>query len=160
MKEIVLTTKIKVYTWEELSEKEQQLVLEAKEATYRSYAPYSGFCVGAAVMLDNGVVVCGNNQENAAYPSGLCAERVALFSANAAFPGQKVKLVAIAARQGEEFVDLPVSPCGACRQVMLECEERYGQPLGLILYGTRCIYVVESSSALMPLSFGKDYLKM
>src|SRR5699024_9590066 len=114
------------------------------EATRRSYAPYSHFSVGAAALLANGVVVTGTNQENAAYPSGLCAERTTLFYANSQYPDQAVVTLAIAARTEKDFIDTPIPPCGACRQVILETEKRYKQPIRILLYGKKCIYEVQS----------------
>ena len=122
--------------------------------TYHSYAPYSRFSVGAAVLLANGETVCGSNQENAASPSGLCAERTALFFANSHYPDIAVTAIAIAARNEKgEFVEQPVSPCGTCRQVMMESQCRGSQPLRILLYGRKCIYEVDHVEDLLPLSF-------
>lgn len=159
MKEITFTSRILVCTYEELDEADRQLVDEAKEATRRSYAPYSRFCVGAAVRLANGVVVTGNNQENAAYPSGICAERTTLFYANARYPDQPVETLAIAARTENDFLDSPISPCGACRQVMLETEKRFKKPLRIMLYGRKEIYVTEGVATLLPLSFEAEAME-
>lgn len=159
MKEFVLSTKVQACTLEELSEKEQQLIKAAQKATLNSYAPYSHFFVGAAALLKDGTIIRGTNQENAAYPSGLCAERVTLFAANSQHPDQPVTILAIAARTEEGFTELPISPCGACRQVMQETEDRFSHPMRILLYGTRQIYVIENATALLPLAFGKDYLK-
>src|SRR5690606_24336100 len=100
---------------EELSQEEQKLVLLAKEMTQKAYAPYSEFFVGAAVLLENGEVITGSNQENGAYPSGLCAERVAVFAASAMFPGIQMKVIAVSAKTTHLKIEEPVSPCGACR---------------------------------------------
>lgn len=139
---------------EELSQKEQALVDQAIEATQRAYAPYSKFRVGAALLLDNGVTISGCNQENAATPAGLCAERSAIFAAGAQFPGVGVKTIVIAARgtDGELLKD-PISPCGICRQVIVETETRYQREVRILLYGTRFIYVIDGIKSLMPLSF-------
>ena len=153
MKELTITAVIKVYQLEEFNEADQQLLLAAKEATTRSYAPYSNFSVGAAALLANGTVVTGTNQENAAYPSGLCAERTTLFYANSQYPDQAVMTLAIAARTERDFIDLPIPPCGACRQVILETEKRYKQPIRILLYGKESIYEVKSICDLLPLSF-------
>ena len=111
MKSITLTTEIKVYAMNELSETDRLLVQKAQEATLSSYAPYSLFRVGAAVLLENGTVLTGSNQENVAYPTGLCAERVALFAANSQHPVQSVKALAIAARkENGELVKNPITP--------------------------------------------------
>ena len=123
------------------------------EATNRSYAPYSHFSVGAAARLTNGITVTGTNQENAAYPSGLCAERTTLFYANSQYPDQAVKVLAIAARNEKDFINQPIPPCGACRQVILETENRYRQPIRILLYGKECIYEICSICDLLPLSF-------
>ena len=153
MKDFTITATIKVYQYDELNESDRSLMNAAMEATHRSYAPYSRFSVGAAALLGNGVVVTGSNQENAAYPSGLCAERTTLFYANSQYPDQAVITLAVAARTEKDFIDMPIPPCGACRQVILETEKRYGQPLRILLYGKNCIYEVKSIGDLLPLSF-------
>lgn len=153
MKEYQQIICIKTYSWNELSEEEKKLIDSACEATQRSYAPYSRFYVGAAIELANGIIITGTNQENAAYPSGMCAERTALFYANSQFPDQPVKAIAIAARSDEGFTEKPITPCGACRQVLLETENRYGSHIRIYLYGTREIQVIECAGSLLPLSF-------
>lgn len=158
MKEFTISTTIQICRYEELTNEERRVINAALEATRNSYAPYSRFCVGAAALLQDNNIVCGTNQENAAYPSGLCAERTALFAAHSQHPQQPVEMLAIAARNEKGFTELPVSPCGACRQVMQETENRYGHPIRLLLYGNRQIYRVESAASLLPLAFGKDYL--
>ncbi len=142
----------------ELSCEEFQLVEAAKKAADTAYSPYSKFKVGVALLLENKEFVTGSNQENAAYPSGLCAERVATFYANAKFPNQAVCTVVIVAKNTEGFLDFPITPCGACRQVLLETEERYGTPIPLILYGTKRIYKIPSVKSLLPFSFDKKAL--
>lgn len=137
----------------ELSEEDRELVEAAKQATNGSYAPYSKFLVGAAARLQDGCIVTGANQENAAYPSGLCAERTALFAAGAQHPDQPVVSLAIAARKGKRFLSQPISPCGACRQVISGVEERYGTPIRILLYGTEGILVSDGISPLLPLRF-------
>lgn len=149
---------IKKYRFEELSEIDQQLIEKAKEATYRSYTPYSKFNVGAAALLGNGIIVTGSNQENAAYPSGLCAERTTLFYANSQYPDQPVTTLAIAARDEKGFLVQPISPCGACRQVILETQNRFGNKLRILLYGKNAIYDIATINDLLPLSFDKDFL--
>ena len=157
MKENKIEIPVKVYAYEELSEANRQLIDKAKEMTYHSYAPYSHFSVGAAALLANGEIVCGYNQENAAYPSGLCAERTTLFYANSQYPDVAVKALAIAARnESGEFIEQPVSPCGACRQVMLESQWRGGVPLRILLYGTKGIYELAKVEDLLPLCFTAD----
>lgn len=153
MKDLTITATIKVYQPDELSPADRALMKAAKEATARSYAPYSRFSVGAAAQLADGTIVTGTNQENAAYPSGLCAERTTLFYANSQHPDQPVVTLAIAARTEKDFIDLPIPPCGACRQVILETEKRYKQPIRILLYGKKCIYEVRSIGNLLPLSF-------
>ncbi len=157
MKENKIEIPLKVYDYEELSEADCQLIDKAKEMTYHSYAPYSHFSVGAAALLANGEIVCGSNQENAAYPSGLCAERTTLFYANSQYPDVAVTTIAIAARnESGNFVEQPVSPCGACRQVMLESQWRGGVPLRILLYGTAGIYELAKVEDLLPLCFTAD----
>ena len=161
MKELTIETRLKIYTWEELADEDRQLANSAIEATHRSYAPYSRFSVGAAARLANGIIVTGTNQENAAYPSGLCAERTTLFYANSQYPDQAVTALAIAARPSKSptLGENVCPPCGACRQVMLETEQRFGRPMKIILCGAKNIYMVESASQLLPLFFGSDVLK-
>lgn len=143
-----------IYALNELKEEYQKLVGAALEATQRSYAPYSHFYVGAAVILDNGIIVTGNNQENVAFPSGLCAERTALFYANAQYPEVPVKALAIVARDSSgKVTQAPISPCGACRQVMLETENRFGKPMQILLASAEEVIVVERASALLPIAF-------
>lgn len=143
---------------EELSNSDAYLVAKAREVANNAWAPYSHFLVGAAVELGNGKVVIGNNQENAAYPSGLCAERVALFAANANYPSSTVKTIAITAFNKNGHVLQPCKPCGSCRQAILEAELRFEKPIRLILDGAEKINIVEGIKNLLPLSFGKDDL--
>lgn len=157
MKEIKLETRITVCVFSELSDQEQQIVVAARNATEQAYAPYSHFQVGAAALLANGCIVTGSNQENAAYPSGLCAERVALFHAGHQYPDVPVTALAIAVSTGAQPIE-HVSPCGACRQVLLETEQRYGLPMKVLLCGSKEIEIVESAEALLPLCFGKKDL--
>lgn len=146
-------------TFEELTEEELCLLEKARNATYRSYSPYSHFRVGAAVMLDDGTVVSGSNQENVSYSMTLCAERTALFYANSRYPDRKVSQVCIAARSTDgSFTPQPITPCGACRQVMLEVEGRQGAPVRIMLCGTEEVYIVNSAKDLLPISFDNTYL--
>ena len=138
---------------DELSEEDKRLVVLAREISSKAYAPYSGFFVGAAAELDNGEVVTGNNQENAAFPSGLCAERVAVFHANSIYPDQGIKTIAITAQNRYGSVRLPVTPCGACRQVLLETEIRFGKPIRIILDGREKMLLFEGIENLLPFSF-------
>lgn len=158
MKKINISIDIELKQKEELSAEEQILVDKAIEATTRSYSVYSHFAVGAALMLENGDIVLGANQENAAFPSGLCAERTAIFAAQVNNPDQPLKTIAIAARNENGLLKKPITPCGGCRQVMLEIEDRYKKPVKILLYGTEGIYVVNSVKDIMPLSFVSDDL--
>ena len=137
----------------ELVNIEQELVLKAKAIAKKAYAPHSKFYVGAALLLDNGEIVSGNNQENAAYPSGICAERTAIFYANAQYPEQAIKTLAVAVFTNGKYAEQPVTPCGSCRQVMLEAENRYNTPMRVIMTGEKQIYVANSVKDLLPLSF-------
>ncbi len=162
MKEKDITVKIKSCSLEELDAVDRRLVEMAKESTRTSLAIYSHFHVGAAVLMDNGEIVAGSNQENAAYPSGTCAERTAAFYASARYPGVPMKKIAVAAwtkdgrPEGLDWEDyfqaLPISPCGACRQSLLEYEHLYG-PIEVLLYGRDEIYILPSVASLLPLSF-------
>lgn len=143
-----------VFAPEELCAEDKMLMESAREATRRSYAPYSRFHVGAAALLENGIIVTGTNQENVASPSGLCAERTTLFYANSQYPDVPVVALAIAADSEKGgMVHTPISPCGACRQVMLETEKRYGTPMRVLLCGMEEVIVVQSAQALLPLAF-------
>ncbi len=144
---------------DELDELERKLVETAKQATFSSYAPYSNFSVGAALLLSNGEIVTGANQENSAFPSGLCAERTAIFYANAKYPDSPFEYLVIAARNSEgKFTQEPVYPCGACRQVFVEVVSRFKKTFKVLLYGTKGTYVIDSALDLMPLSFDASYL--
>lgn len=153
MENKIITTKIEVYSYNELEEDDQILVQAAKNATKTSYSPYSGFQVGAALLLDDGTVCTGSNQENVAYPSGLCAERTTIFAAAANHPGKKFKKLAIAAFTRGEFVENPVSPCGACRQAILEYEKLGGEAIEILLVGRDKVYKIIGIRALLPLCF-------
>ena len=145
-------------TIEALSTEEQQLVEKAQEAAQNAYSQYSKFSVGAAIVLENGEIVTGNNQENAAYPSSLCAERVALFYAASQFPDIPVKTLAVVALRNQKFIDEPVPPCGSCRQVFVEWEKRFDQPFEVIMAGAKKIIKVKQASWLLPFNFQADYL--
>lgn len=159
MKEYNLTTKMRAYKWDELTDEQREVLEMAKEQTKHSYCPYSGFHVGAAAKLANGTLIPGCNQENAAYPSGLCAERTALFAAGAQYPDQPVTRLGIACFTDGHFTKEPGSPCGACRQVMIETEHRYGGKMEVLLYGEDAIWVFESAADLLPLIFVSENLK-
>jgi len=152
MKELIITSKVTIAPYTELCEEEKKLIDLAKNASKGAYAPYSQFKVGSAVLLENGEIITGNNQENIAYPSGMCAERVALFYANAKFPDIKIKTIAIAACFDGEYTER-ISPCGSCRQVLQEAENRYKSPIRVLLYGRNEMYIVESAKDFLPLNF-------
>ena len=159
MKTIELSIPFLVKEEAELTPEELRLLDEARQATYRSYAPYSHFSVGAAVELADGIIVGGSNQENAAYPSGLCAERTAVFYANSRYPDQPIRRICIAARDTEGApLRTPIAPCGACRQVLLEAEQRAGHPIEVLLYGTDEIYCIHSVRDLLPFAFDESFL--
>lgn len=144
----------------ELDANDRELLEAAVASTDTAYAPYSKFHVGAAVLLENGEVVQGSNQENAAYPSGLCAERVALFAAASHFPDVKIKSIAITACFNDSHELLSVSPCGDCRQVLAEYEHRYGSGIRMILTaGQGRVIIVPDARTLLPLMFNADHLK-
>lgn len=153
MEKKTLTIEYDIAQFNELGNEEQKLIERAIDATKNSYANYSHFYVGAACLLADGRIIIGANQENAAFPSGLCAERTAIFSAQANYPDQPIVALAIAARNANGLLKTPVTPCGACRQVILEIEDRYKLPMRILLYGTECTYCFESIKALMPFSF-------
>lgn len=142
----------------QLSDPLNCLIDQAIGAANRAYARYSDFKVGAALLLANGVVITGNNQENAAYPSGLCAERVALFYANANYPDIPITKLVVLAYKNNKLTEAPVTPCGSCRQVLLESEIRYDTPMTIIMVGESGIYKVSSAKDLLPLSFTGDHL--
>lgn len=160
MKEMIMQTKVAVCTYDELQTADREVVDAARAATANSYAVYSNFNVGAAVRLSNGTIVSGSNQENAAYPSGLCAERTTLFWANSQYPNEAVETLAIAARTAQGELEMPIPPCGACRQVILETEKRFGNTIRIILYGAKQCYIIEDGiKALLPLSFDSAFLE-
>lgn len=154
MRELQWQTAYKSVQVDELSESDRELVEMARRATDRSYAPYSHFCVGAAVRMDNGAVVSGSNQENVSFGATTCAERCALHYANAAYPQTPVSAIAIAARDTHgEFTQQPVSPCGICRQVLVEVQQRAHHEVRVLLYGTNEVFVLPSVSGLLPFQF-------
>ena len=137
----------------ELTEVDRQLILKAREASENAYAPYSNFLVGAAVLLANGEIIKGNNQENADFTDGLCAERVALFYAHATYPNIAVEALAVTAKNSNGLIAGPAQPCGSCRQVLVETESRYKQPIRLILDGAEKIMVFNGADNLLPFAF-------
>jgi len=159
MKKLTLKTTIQVYHHiEELASEDQKILAMAHRATKDAWAPYSRFCVGAAVRLQNGKCLPGSNQENAAYPTGLCAERTALSVAASRYPKSPVVAMAVTVKT-EDLISRPVSPCGSCRQAIFEVEQRYGENIKIIMQGeTGDIYVCNSIKDLLPLSFTADLL--
>ena len=144
----------------ELNEEDKALIEQARQSVMSAYAPYSRFNVGAAVLLENGKVMLGNNQENASYPIGLCAERVAVFAAAANYPGVKIKAIAITALSKQFLIDKPITPCGACRQAIAEYEHRYKNPIRLIMVGeSGKVLVADSIKNFLPYQFNGDDLK-
>lgn len=143
----------------ELTQQERDAMSLAQEAANDAYAPYSNFLVGAALVLEDGSLFKGSNQENAAYPSGMCAERTALFAMSAYYPDKKIKLIAVTARRRSEQHFLPAMPCGGCRQVMAEYEHKQGEPIPVLLQGPEGqFYRLRSVSDLLPFQFNKEHL--
>ena len=137
----------------QMTEEDQELVAAAINAQKGSYSPYSHFQVGAALKLDNGLIVKGANQENAAYPSGLCAERTAMFWAGANYPDVPFKSLAIAGADHGVLCESPASPCGACRQVMAEYQKKHGKPFSIILVGSKRIRKFHCVDDVLPFIF-------
>lgn len=160
MKELNIITKIQVFnSVSELTEEIQSLMNQAIETRKNAYAPYSKFRVGAAILLDNGKIVLGSNQENAAYPSGLCAERVAIFQAGAIYPNAKIVKLAITAASDTNPTLSPIPPCGACRQSIAEYEFKQDTPIEIYFMGESGeVYKSNSINNLLPLSFDKTSL--
>ncbi|MBK9283281.1 MAG: cytidine deaminase [Sphingobacteriaceae bacterium] len=143
----------------DLNKEDLHLLQSAKVALNNAYAPYSKFLVGAAILLENDVIVTGNNQENAAYPSGMCAERVAAFHASSLYPNIKFKTIAISVKSENRCIDIPVSPCGACRQSLLEYEVKFNYPIRLIMSGEKGeVYISKSIVNLLPIAFNINNL--
>jgi cytidine deaminase len=160
MKEINITMQLLVFeALEELPIQDQNLMQQAVAARKKAYAPYSQFRVGAALLLDNGQVILGSNQENAAYPSGLCAERVAIFYAGANFPDAKILKMAITATSDVKVNTMPIPPCGSCRQSIAEYEFKQDMPIEMFFMGEKGeIYKSNSLKNLLPFSFDKNFL--
>ena len=161
MKPLIISTTIQVYEHVELLGKDdQELLKRARQALEDTYAPYSKFKVGAALLLESGEIVPGSNQENASYPLCLCAERVAIAAADAHFPKIPIAAIAVTARNPRHALAQPVTPCGACRQVLVETEQKHRTPMRVILQGeVGSIYVLSSAKDLLPLSFDASFLK-
>lgn len=160
MRELYLNASFKVYeSLNELDENTMNLMNKAIQARKTAYAPYSKFSVGAALELDNGEIVLGTNQENAAYPSGLCAERVAIFYAGSQFPNSKVLKICITASPIDRDSDIPIPPCGACRQSIAEYEFKQEKPIEIYFMGAKGeVYKSESLKNLLPFMFDKNHL--
>ncbi len=160
MKNITINTEFSVFeTVQELPQEIQNLMEQAIEMRKKAYAPYSKFRVGAAILLDNGKVVLGSNQENAAYPSGLCAERVAIFQAGAVYPDAKIVKMAITAASDTNQTKAPIPPCGACRQSIAEYEFKQDQSIEIYFMGEiGAIYKSDSLKNLLPFTFDKNFL--
>ncbi|MBE8725424.1 cytidine deaminase [Flavobacterium hungaricum] len=160
MKEINVTTSFTIFdNLKELPEDIQNLMNQAVEIRKKAYAPYSHFRVGAALLLDNGKIITGSNQENAAYPSGLCAERTAIFYAGSAYPEAKILKMAITAASDNNQTQAPIPPCGSCRQSIAEYEIKQESPIEIYFMGEIGeIYKSESLKNLLPLMFDKKFL--
>lgn len=160
MKEINITTRFSVFDdVAQLSDDLKNLMNQAVEIRKKAYAPYSKFRVGAAILLDNGKVVLGSNQENAAYPSGLCAERVAIFQAGAIYPEARIVKMAISATADEKPVTSPIPPCGSCRQAIAEYEFKQEYPIEIYFMGeSGPVYQSDSLKNLLPFVFDKNFL--
>jgi len=144
---------------DELDADDRQLLIEARNVTGQAYAPYSNFHVGAAAKLSNNKIVTGTNQENASYPVGICAERVLLSAISSLHPGMAIETMAVSYQSKKIKSDHPISPCGMCRQALLECEGRTGKPIRLILAGIEGeVYVIRSAGLLLPLAFTSEEL--
>ncbi|WP_067037713.1 cytidine deaminase [Allomuricauda sp. CP2A] len=143
----------------ELSQSEQELLQAAEQAQKNAYAPYSNFQVGAAVLLENGEIVIGSNQENASYPSGLCAERVAVFQAGARYPGVAIKILAVTAGSKDHVVNSPAAPCGNCRQSIMEYEQNQKTPIVILLKAEKGpVFKCSSMADILPLAFNSSFL--
>jgi len=160
MEKINISTAATIFTdVSELSKEDNMLMNEAVKARKNAYAPYSKFSVGAALLLENNQIILGSNQESAAYPSGMCAERVAIWKASSEFPGIKIKKLAITASSTNVKVEKPVGPCGACRQTLSEYEINQKTPMEVLFMGeVGKIVKVNSLLSLLPFSFDKSYL--
>ena len=156
MKRIIIESEIRAFKFDELSEAVRSLVDAARDATSNSYTPYSKFNVGAAVRLEDGTIIKGANQENAAFPVTMCAERAAIFNAQSNNPELAITEIAIAAKNVNGFVKEPVTPCGSCRQVLLEMEYRYKRDIKIYLCGASNVYEVKSVKDILPLSFADN----
>ena len=153
MKKNTITIQYKSLDLSEVSEEDKFLINKAEEIRDKAYAVYSDFYVGASLLLDNGEIIMGNNQENIAFPSSLCAERVAIFYCKANYPDSKIRKIAITAKSIKEAYHEVVTPCGSCRQVISEYERNQGSPIEIILKGEQEVLIFNSIKDLLPLSF-------
>ncbi|WP_299522586.1 cytidine deaminase [Winogradskyella sp.] len=160
MKEVSIETKLQVFDdVSDLPDNVQKLMASAAEARDNAYAPYSKFKVGAAILLDNNEIITGSNQENASYPSGLCAERTAIFYAGAKYPDAKMLIMALTASSNNQVTDKPIPPCGACRQAIAEYEIKQDLPIEIYFMGATGKVVKSNSLAnLLPLGFDRSFL--
>ncbi len=159
MQEKQINIRYRMYeSYNDLPDDIVQLIHASKESARKAYAPYSGFRVGTALMLGDRTVIKGNNQENAAFPSGMCAERVAVNYANANYPDKKITMITISVFRNNKMVDKPVPPCGSCRQVILESEQKQHAPIKIILAGAEKVLVFDSICDLLPLCFARETL--
>lgn len=160
MSEKKIITKYVKTDFDLLTNSDKTLVLKAKSMLKSAYAPYSGFLVGAAVHLENGEIITGNNQENVAYPSGMCAERVAIFYAKSQFPNTKINSIAVSAISKNFLIEDVVSPCGSCRQVISEYEVKQNENIRILLHQSDdSVIIIKSISDLLPLVFISEKLK-
>lgn len=160
MKQLSVTTNFTIFdSIEELPQNDKNIMLQALQVRKQAYAPYSKFNVGAVLLLENSELVFGTNQENAAYPSGLCAERVAVFQAGTLYPNVKIKKLFISASPQDRELDQPIPPCGACRQAIAEYEIKQEEPIEIYFMGAKgTVYKSDSLKNLLPLLFDKKYL--
>ena len=160
MKKRILKTTVEVYASEkELSLVDQKLLKKAKQALKKSYSPYSNFKVGAAILLNNGKMMSGSNQENASYQLCLCAERVTISAADSVYPKIPILAMAITAKSPTQTIIQPVAPCGACRQVIFETEMKHDTPMRILLQGEKGkVIIIEGAKDLLPLSFDGSLL--
>lgn len=159
MKKVIIKSEFSLFKFEELDDVLKTLVSKAIDATDNSYSPYSNFKVGAALQLEDGTIVIGANQENAAFSVTMCAERSAIFNAQSNHPNLAITTIAIAAKNVNGLVHTPISQCGSCRQVILEMEQRYKRNIKILLCGSEGIYVINSIKDLLPLSFVDESMR-
>jgi len=148
-----------ILDFKKLSKIEIELLDKAREILKNAYAPYSKFMVGSSLLLEDGTFVCGNNQENASFPCGTCAERVALFAAKANFPHLKILKIAITTKSDNFIIETPIAPCGMCRQVLLEYEQQQKEPIEVLLFNESKVIKFNHARDLLPLHFCEDRLK-